>query len=235
MIHCWAARPASRSRPIVGSAMLTTVPSMKVIDEPMMVAIRIQRRRPSSAATAGVATSVTSVSPYAYGRDVRADRRTLSVPLRGVPLPLRRGGHDVRPRRGDGAAALVARGGPGRRRGARDLPGLRRAARLRRDRGGAVRPDRRAPPRRCRRQRGHRVRRERRPPRRRQDLRDARPRRAGREAAGGSRRPRSSRPARARRFDAGKGRPMREWASVPPDAGADWDALADEACSFVRG
>ena len=36
------------------------------------------------------------------------------------------------------------------------------------------------------------------------------------------------------RFDAGKGRPMREWASVPPDAGADWDALADEARSFVR-
>jgi len=36
-------------------------------------------------------------------------------------------------------------------------------------------------------------------------------------------------------FDAGKGRPMREWASVPPDAGADWDALADEACGFVRG
>lgn len=37
------------------------------------------------------------------------------------------------------------------------------------------------------------------------------------------------------RFDAGKGRPMREWASVPADAGADWDALADEACGFVRG
>ena len=36
-------------------------------------------------------------------------------------------------------------------------------------------------------------------------------------------------------FDAGKGRPMREWASVPPDPGADWDALADEACRFVRG
>ena len=35
-------------------------------------------------------------------------------------------------------------------------------------------------------------------------------------------------------FDAGKGRPMREWASIPPDAGADWDALADEARSFVR-
>ena len=39
---------------------------------------------------------------------------------------------------------------------------------------------------------------------------------------------------RGKHFDAGKGRPMREWASVPPDAGADWDALADEACSLVR-
>ena len=36
------------------------------------------------------------------------------------------------------------------------------------------------------------------------------------------------------RFDAGKGRPMREWASVPADGDADWDALAAEALGFVR-
>jgi hypothetical protein len=34
-------------------------------------------------------------------------------------------------------------------------------------------------------------------------------------------------------FDAGKGRPMREWAAVPDDPGADWPALAAEAFRFV--
>jgi hypothetical protein len=38
----------------------------------------------------------------------------------------------------------------------------------------------------------------------------------------------------ATRFDAGKSRPMREWASIPAESDADWDALADEACRYVR-
>jgi hypothetical protein len=45
MIHCWAERPACSSRPMVGNAMFTTVPSTNVIDEPMIVAIRVSRRR----------------------------------------------------------------------------------------------------------------------------------------------------------------------------------------------
>jgi hypothetical protein len=36
-------------------------------------------------------------------------------------------------------------------------------------------------------------------------------------------------------FDAGKGRPMREWASIPPDAPGDWPALVAEAFGFVGG
>jgi TfoX/Sxy family transcriptional regulator of competence genes len=35
------------------------------------------------------------------------------------------------------------------------------------------------------------------------------------------------------RFDAGKGRPMREWASIAPDAEADWGQLAIEARAFA--
>jgi TfoX/Sxy family transcriptional regulator of competence genes len=37
----------------------------------------------------------------------------------------------------------------------------------------------------------------------------------------------------ARRFDAGKGRPMKEWASVPPSASSRWKALVEEARVFV--
>jgi TfoX/Sxy family transcriptional regulator of competence genes len=37
----------------------------------------------------------------------------------------------------------------------------------------------------------------------------------------------------ARRFDAGKGRPMKEWASIPSSASPRWKALVDEARSFV--
>lgn len=37
------------------------------------------------------------------------------------------------------------------------------------------------------------------------------------------------------RFDAGKGRPMKEWASVPPSASRRWKALVEEARAFVRG
>ena len=55
MIHCWADNPAIRSRPIVGNAMFTTVPSMKVIDEPTMVAIRVSRRRSARAGSSGAA------------------------------------------------------------------------------------------------------------------------------------------------------------------------------------
>lgn len=34
-------------------------------------------------------------------------------------------------------------------------------------------------------------------------------------------------------FDAGKGRPMREWVVIPPDAAGRWQALAEEAFAFV--
>ena len=37
----------------------------------------------------------------------------------------------------------------------------------------------------------------------------------------------------ARRFDAGKGRPMKEWASVPASASRRWKALVEEARLFV--
>ena len=37
----------------------------------------------------------------------------------------------------------------------------------------------------------------------------------------------------ARRFDAGKGRPMREWASVPLGASRRWRGLVKEARTFV--
>jgi hypothetical protein len=39
----------------------------------------------------------------------------------------------------------------------------------------------------------------------------------------------------ATRFDARKGRPMKEWASVPPSASRRWKALVEEARGFVRG
>jgi len=38
---------------------------------------------------------------------------------------------------------------------------------------------------------------------------------------------------RASAFDAGKGRPMREWASVPVAHAGRWDALVAEAFGFV--
>jgi hypothetical protein len=38
----------------------------------------------------------------------------------------------------------------------------------------------------------------------------------------------------AHRFDAGKGRPMKEWAAVPPDSSRRWRALVKEAKDFVR-
>ena len=37
----------------------------------------------------------------------------------------------------------------------------------------------------------------------------------------------------ARRFDAGKGRPMKEWASVPASASRRWKGLVEEAKVFV--
>ena len=37
----------------------------------------------------------------------------------------------------------------------------------------------------------------------------------------------------ARRFDAGKGRPMKEWASVPASASRRWKGLVEEAKTFV--
>ena len=37
----------------------------------------------------------------------------------------------------------------------------------------------------------------------------------------------------ATRFDGGKGRPMKEWASVPSGASARWPGLVEEARTFV--
>jgi TfoX/Sxy family transcriptional regulator of competence genes len=37
----------------------------------------------------------------------------------------------------------------------------------------------------------------------------------------------------ARRFDAGKGRPMKEWVTVPASASRRWRALVEEARAFV--
>lgn len=37
----------------------------------------------------------------------------------------------------------------------------------------------------------------------------------------------------ARPFDAGKGRPMKEWASVPASASRRWKGLVEEARTFV--
>jgi TfoX/Sxy family transcriptional regulator of competence genes len=37
----------------------------------------------------------------------------------------------------------------------------------------------------------------------------------------------------ARRFDAGKGRPMKEWASVPASSSRRWKRLVEEARTFV--
>ena len=37
----------------------------------------------------------------------------------------------------------------------------------------------------------------------------------------------------ARRVDAGKGRPMKEWASVPVSASRRWKGLVEEARTFV--
>lgn len=39
----------------------------------------------------------------------------------------------------------------------------------------------------------------------------------------------------AAHFDAGKGRPMREWASVPASSQAGWGGLVAEAFAFVAG
>ena len=38
-----------------------------------------------------------------------------------------------------------------------------------------------------------------------------------------------------RPFDAGKGRPMKEWISVPAKAGRRWPAIVEEARVFVAG
>jgi hypothetical protein len=37
------------------------------------------------------------------------------------------------------------------------------------------------------------------------------------------------------RFDPGHGRVMKEWVTIAPTHGAEWDALADEALRFVGG
>ena len=38
----------------------------------------------------------------------------------------------------------------------------------------------------------------------------------------------------AERFDPGHGRPMKEWATIPPEQSRRWPKLADEAFEFVR-
>src|SRR4029077_10577867 len=137
-IHCWAPRPALRSRPIVGSAMLTTDASTNAIDDPRMVAIRIiRRRRGTSSGRAVTESTVVIAAPElaervyllsrcGHERGLRGGRGTLSVRLCGVHVPVRRRHHATRRPGGDGTRRLAARGH--RRRGdPRRLSALHRA------------------------------------------------------------------------------------------------------------
>src|SRR3954453_7820732 len=136
-IHCWAPRPADRSRPIVGSAMLTTDASTNAIDDPRMVAIRIiRRRRTTSSGRALTESTVVIAAPRLaervyllsrcrHERRLRGGRGTLSVPLCGVHMPVRRHHHAAR-RPGGHRTRRLAAGGHGRRGDAGRLSALRR-------------------------------------------------------------------------------------------------------------
>src|SRR5690348_17070140 len=100
MIHCWAERPAFSSRPMVGSAMLTTLPSTKVIEDPMIVAIRVRRRLAARAGSTGAAWGAALIGRCARleplaaegslcdhirdGRHLRSARRDLPLRERGI-------------------------------------------------------------------------------------------------------------------------------------------------------
>src|SRR3954451_14693973 len=89
-IHCWVARPASRSSPIAGSATLTTVPSTNTTAEPRTHAISV-RRLVRASATCGERDSLVKAPPLAVRlASARVHAEVANQPGRRAETPLRR-------------------------------------------------------------------------------------------------------------------------------------------------